>query len=113
MALESYTNEELRKKLKDYFIYKLDLENNKDDVIIFYNNNFWFSCRKKSTMDKLDNISLREIYISCNSIDSPDEIFYDEEDLFEELNSLDANKDIVKYLVDFMEKEYGAKCIAE
>ena len=57
--------------------------------------------------------SSREIYKSCNSIESPDEIFYDEEDLFEELNSLDANGNIVKYIIDFMEKEYGATCISE
>lgn len=113
MSSETYTNEELLKKLKDYFVYKFELENNKNDIIMFYNNEFWFSCRKKSSMDKIDNIGLREICKSCNSIESPDEIFHDEEDLFEELNSLCANGNIVSYIVDFMEKEYGATCVNE
>ena len=110
MSIEIYTNEDLLYKLQEYFVYKFDLENNKNDIMIFYNQDFWFSARKTSTMDKIDNLSLNEIYKSCNSIDSDDEKFYDEEDLLEELNTLVQNNNIVDYLVNFLTEVYGAYC---
>lgn len=113
MSKEIYSEKEVLEELKDYFVYKLDLENNKNDIMIFCNNEFWFSARKKSTMDKIDNIGLSEIFKSCNSIDSLDDIFYDEEDLLEELNLLVNNNDIVDYMKTFLEEVYGANCILE
>lgn len=113
MSKEIYSEKEILERLKDYFIYKLDLENNKNDIMIFYNNKFWFSARKKSTMDKINNIGLSEIFKSCNSIDSLDDIFYDEEDLLKELNLLVNDNDIVNYMKTFLENVYGANCILE
>lgn len=113
MNTEIYTKEDLLYKLKAYFIHKFDLENNKNDIMVFYNQDFWFSARKTSTMDKIDNLSLNEIYKSCNNIDSDDEKFYDEKDLLEELNTLVQNNDIVDYIVNFLKEVYGANCISE
>lgn len=113
MNTEMYTNEDVLYKLKEYFIHKFDLENNKNDIMVFYNQDFWFSARKTSTMDKIDNLSLNEIYKSCNNIDCDDEKFYDEKDLLEELNTLVQNNDIVDYIVNFLKEVYGANCISE
>ena len=113
MSTELYSREDILYYLKKYFIDRLDLENNKDDIMVFYNSGFWFSCRKKSTMDKIANIDLSEIYKSCNQVDSDDDSFYDEEDLLEELNLFVKNNDVVDYIKVFLEEVYGATCISE
>ena len=102
MSVELYSREDILYYLKKYFISKLDLENNKDDIMVFYSDDFWFSCRKKSTMDKIANIDLSEILKSCNSIDSDDDSFYDEKDLLDELNLFVKNNNIVDYIKVFL-----------
>lgn len=113
MSDKTYTDLDALEELKRYFIYKFDLEENKNDIMIFYNDEFWFSARTKSTMDRIGNIGLNEIYKSCNSIDCSDDSFYDEEDLLEELNSLVDCKNIVEYMKNYLEEVYGATCISE
>ena len=108
-----YSNERNLNRLKEYFEYKFDLKKNKNDIMVSYTNDFWFSCRRKSDMEKIENISLSDIYKSCNSVESMDESFYDEEDLLDELNSLVENNDIVDYIRFFLEEVYGATCIEE
>lgn len=108
-----YSDEAILYKLKDYFVYKFNLEENKNDIMVFCNKDFWFTARKNSTMDKIDTINITEILKSCNSIDSDDDIFYSEEDLLEELNSLAGNGDIVQYMKTFLEEAYGAMCVME
>ena len=111
MKKELYSNNCILNYLKKYFIHKLDLEKNKNDIMVFFNNDFWFSARKKSTMDKIDNIGLSEIYESCNSVDSSDDIFYSEKDLLNELNLLVSCGNIVDYMKNYLEEVYGARCI--
>lgn len=113
MEYEVYSKTDILEKLKSYFEYKLKLEKNKNDIMVFCNNDFWFSARNKSTMDKIDNIALSEIFKSCNLIESPDDTFYDEKDLLDELNSLVDCKNIVEYMKTFLEEVYGAECIVE
>lgn len=107
-----YTKLDVLRELERYFIYKFNLEQNKNDTMIFYNNEFWFSARKKSNMDKIGTIGLNEIYKSCNSVNSSDDIFYGEEDLLEELNSLVDCNNIIDYIKTYLEEVYGATCVS-
>ena len=113
MSDRIYTNEENLEELKRYFNYKFDLDNHKNKIMVFCNNDFWFSARNTDTMDKIDNIKLTDIYKSCNEVESNDELFYDEEDLLEEMNQLVDCGNIVEYMMNYMEEVYGANCILE
>lgn len=113
MSDKVYLAGDALEELKRYFVYKFQLEENKNDIMVFYNDEFWFSARTKSTMDKIGNLGLNEIYKSCNSIECSDEIFYDEEDLLDELNLLVDCGNIVEYMKTFLEEVYGAICVSE
>lgn len=113
MEHEIYSDDLVLYKIKDLFNYRFKLEENRNDIMVFCDKKFWFSARKKSTMDRIDNIGIEEILKSCNNIESSDELFYDENDLLEELNDLVNNKNIVDYMKTYMENVYGATCVLE
>lgn len=109
---KEYSNLEILELLKGYFEHKFNLKEN-SDVMIFYNNEFYFNCVERKNMSSICKINTREILSSCNNVDSKDELFYDTEDLLEELNSMVKCENIVEYLIKYFENEYEIMCLSD
>lgn len=107
-----YTKSELLELVERLFVHEFFIEDDKK-ILVFYSEEFYFKCLDISTADTIAVISLKNIYDSCNSINSNDEPFYSEEDLLMELNELVDSGSIVEYISKLLNDKYQITMIKE
>lgn len=107
-----YSNLEIVELLKRYMEDSFNIKEN-SDVIIFYNNDFFFNCVERNTMSSVSKIKLNDILKSCNSVDSVDAKFENSKDLLKELDSLVQCGSIVEHMVNYFKNEYEIMCISD